>query len=119
MATCSGCAEAFCHNCLVQLAGQNYCGSCKVLALNGRTPCLERNMRQCEEARQAIKMAYFSIFCFGFVLGPLALGKGLGARKIIKNDPNLLGSGKAAAAIVIGSFVLIWWAARLFVQFAA
>lgn len=76
-------------------------------------------MRQCQEAREAIKMAYFSIFCFGFVLGPLALAKGIGARKIIKDDPTLLGSGKALAAIVIGSFVLVWWAARLFVQFTA
>ena len=30
---CVGCAEPFCANCLVELHGQKYCGSCKVMAV--------------------------------------------------------------------------------------
>jgi hypothetical protein len=118
-ATCTGCAEPFCKNCLVQLAGQNYCGSCKVLALNGRELSLESQMRHNNEAREAMKMAYIGIFCFGIILGPMAMGKGIGARKIIKNDPMLLGSGKAIGAVVIGAFVLVLWAIKLFAHMAA
>lgn len=106
VATCAGCAEPFCHNCLVQMGGQNYCGSCKVLALNGRVPTLENRMRPCTEAGEALKFALIGIFCVGFILGPMAIAKAVNAKKLMRDDPALLGSGKANAAIVVGIIVL-------------
>jgi hypothetical protein len=117
-ATCVGCAEPFCKNCLVQLAGQSYCGSCKVLALNGRVPTLENRLRPCKEAGDALKFAFIGLFCFGFILGPMAIGKAIGAKKLMRDDPTLLGSGKANAALIIGILALLVWVMNFASRFA-
>ena len=54
---CAGCAETFCGNCLLELDGNLYCGSCKVMALRGRTPMLESAMRPSPAAGEAMKIA--------------------------------------------------------------
>ena len=113
VATCAGCAEPFCQNCVVQVAGQNYCGSCKVLALNGRVPILENRLRPCKEAADALKFAFIGLLCFGFILGPMAIFKAIGAKRIMRDDPTLLGSGKSTAALVIGIFALVLWLVSL------
>ena len=108
---CAGCAEPFCGNCLVDIRGQKYCGSCKVLALQGSQPAVlaeEEGSIPCKEANEALTLAIISLFCFGIILGPLAISKAQKAKKMIALNPKLAGSGKATAAIIIGivSFIL-------------
>jgi hypothetical protein len=104
---CVGCAEPFCGNCLLELDGSLYCGSCKVLALRGRTPMLESGMSPSQAATQAMTIAMVGFFCFGIILGPVAIVKAIGARKEIRENVMLSGWGKANAALAIGIFVLI------------
>lgn len=106
---CSGCAEAFCPNCLVEMHGQKYCAACKVMAVRGQPVLAEEATIPCEEAGEALKYAIISLFCFGFILGPIAISKALKARKLINMDPRLTGSGKATAALVIGAVALAFW----------
>ena len=104
---CVGCAEAFCGNCLLELEGSLYCGSCKVMALRGRTPMLESAMTPNATANEAMKMAIIGFFCVGFVLGPVAIVKAVNARKEIQENIMLTGWGKANAALVLGIVVTL------------
>ena len=107
---CAGCAEAFCGDCLVEIQGQKYCGACKVMALKGPPPlAVEEPTIPCQEANEALKYAIIGLFCFGFILGPIAISKGLKAKRYIAEDPTLMGAGKATAAIVIGIVALVLW----------
>lgn len=103
---CAGCAESFCANCLVEMQGQKYCGACKVMALQGK-PAVEEAMLPCQEADEALKYAVIGLFCFGFILGPMAIMKANEAKKIMGLNPRLSGSGKATAATIIGWIGLI------------
>ena len=109
IARCAGCAEPFCSNCLVDIKGQKYCGSCKVLALQGKPPVAQVVTRTCKEAKDALIMAIVGLFCFGIILEPVALIKASKARKMMANDPTLGGSGMATAATVIGVIGLVLW----------
>src|SRR5687768_274498 len=79
---CAGCAEPFCQNCLVEIRGQKYCASCKVMAIDGppevdgRTPC--------DEAGQALKYAIIGLFCCGIIFSPMAISKASNARRAIQ-----------------------------------
>jgi len=107
---CAGCAETFCPNCLVEVQGQRYCGECKVMAVRDEPPPVpEDQIRECEEAGAALKYAIIGLFCFGIILGPIAISKALQAKKMIDADPTLGGSGKATAALWIGTIALILW----------
>ena len=57
---------------------------------------------ECPQATTALKYAIIGLFCFGFVLGPLAIKNALEAKKIIALSPGMTGDGKATAALVIG-----------------
>jgi hypothetical protein len=102
---CAGCAEPFCENCSLELNGQTYCGSCKVLALGNRQLAVESRMQMSTEAKSAMTSALIGMFCFGFILGPVAIGKAWGARKAIAADPSMLGWGRTTATIVIAIIV--------------
>ena len=116
---CAGCSEPFCSDCLVPVQGKRYCGECKVMALQGKAPPIpERQMRPCEEASEALKYAIIGIFCFGIILGPMAISKALKAKKQIEADPRLTGSGKATAALTIGVIDTIFWALGLLARFS-
>jgi hypothetical protein len=106
---CRGCAESFCSECLVEIQGQRYCGSCKVLALKGGAPVVEEAAIPCKEAKDALIYAIVGIFCFGIILEPIALIKASKARKMMKLNPRLTGSGKVTAATVIASVGLFLW----------
>jgi len=109
---CAGCAEPFCGNCLVEIGAQHYCSSCKVMAVSAaKLP--EEAMWPCDEANAALKYSLIGMFCFGFVLGPVGIVKAVKARKLIADDPRLLGWGKALAAIVIGALDVLWWILNL------
>jgi len=70
---------------------------------------LEQATEPCPEAAEALKYAIISIFCFGVILGPVAISKALKAKKLIAANPNLTGEGKANAAIIIGVVALVMW----------
>jgi hypothetical protein len=106
---CAGCAEAFCPDCLVEIQGQKYCGSCKTMALRGGPPVLEEATIPCKEANEALTYSIIGIFCFGIILEPIAITKALKAKKMIAMNPRLAGSGKATAAIIIGIVALVLW----------
>jgi hypothetical protein len=108
---CTGCAEPFCHECLVEVVGEKYCDSCKVLAVKAK-PVQEEAMVPCQEANQALILALVSAtvglcFCFGVFLGPITIVRGAQAWKLISEDRRLLGSGKATAAIILGAVTFI------------
>jgi hypothetical protein len=104
---CAGCAEPFCENCLVEVRGQRYCNSCKIMAIDG--PPEVDGTTPCAEASEALKYAIISFFCCGLILGPMAVSKGLAARRAIQEDPNLTGAGKANVAIMLGVVALVLW----------
>jgi hypothetical protein len=107
---CAGCAEPFCAHCLVNVAGQQYCTDCKVLALRGKSiPAIAvvgEPTTPCKTASEALTYAIVAIialfFCLGFIFGPIAVYKAWKAKREIAEDPDLQGSGKAAAAMIIG-----------------
>ena len=106
---CAGCAEPFCGDCLVEVQGQKYCGSCKVMALRGQPVVVEEATIPCKEANEALTYAIVGIFCFGIILEPIALVKASKARKMLALNPRLLGSGKVTAATIIASIALVLW----------
>ena len=116
---CAGCAEPFCQDCLVDIHGQKYCGSCKVMALKGQAPVVEEASIPCKEANEALTYAIVGIFCFGIILEPIALSKAAKAKKMIDMNPRLLGSGKVTAARIIASIALVLWIISLVYRFAA
>lgn len=98
---CAGCAESFCPNCLVEMAGVKYCGSCKTLALRGRPIQIEAALVLCKEADAALTWSIAGIFLFPLILELVAISKALTAKKLIADNPRLMGSGKANAVLII------------------
>lgn len=115
---CAGCAEPFCANDLVTVKGRPYCSSCKVIALEGQTPVFEQVTQPCKEADEALKYAIIGLFCFGIILEPIAISKALTAKKMMAANPNLTGSGKATAALVIGIIGLTLWVLGMIMRFS-
>jgi hypothetical protein len=117
---CSGCAEPFCPNCLVEIQGQKYCSACKTMALRGGAPQVaEEATLPCKEAGEALKYAIIGIFCFGIILEPVAISKALKAKKMIQLNPRLTGSGKCTAALIIASIALLLWVLGIIARVAA
>jgi hypothetical protein len=100
------------------MQGKQYCGSCKVMAVQGQ-PVIEEATLPCKEASNALTYAIVGIFCFGIILGPIAIVKALKAKKILETNPQLTGSGKATAALIIGIVVVILCVIGLIARFAA
>ncbi len=111
---CAACAEEFCHNCLVEIQGQKYCGACKGIALQGKLPeaavaAAPVAMTRCKTAKDALTYSLVGIILFGIILEPIAFFKALKAKREIAADPSLSGSGQATAALIISSvFAVIW-----------
>ena len=100
---CSACAEPFCDSCLVTVKGQKYCAECKNSAIKGDAVAANQGPAGvCEEAGEALKYAIIGLFCFGIILGPVAISKSLKAKRMISENPRLEGAGKATAALIIG-----------------
>jgi hypothetical protein len=116
---CSGCAEPFCSDCLVEIQGQKYCGSCKTMALRGAPPIAEEATIPCKEANEALTYSIVGIFCCGIILQPIAISKALKAKKMIAMNPRLTGSGKATAGLIIGIVGLVLWILGMIVRLAA
>ena len=117
-AACAGCAESYCANCLVNVRGARYCASCKGMAISGPGPAPypAGEVPPCPEANEALRYALFGLFCIGIILEPIAISKGLAARRKIAANPGMAGGGKAIAAIVIGSIVMALWVIGILVR---
>ena len=115
---CAGCAEPFCQNCLVEVLGQWYCGSCKTMALQNQPIGYEAATIPCKEADEALKYAIIGIFCFGIILEPMALVKASKAKKMIALNPRLSGSGKVTATYIIASIALVLWVLGMIARFS-
>ncbi|MEI8196915.1 MAG: hypothetical protein WCI73_13525, partial [Phycisphaerae bacterium] len=79
---CAGCAEEFCHNCLVDIQGQKYCGACKVLTLQGKVPTAAAAVQEagtipCPLAQEALTYSLVGLVCVGFILEPIAIYKAI------------------------------------------
>ena len=70
-----------------------------------------------KEAKDALTYSLVGIFCFGFILGPIAIAKGLKALKIIKSEPGTPGKGRAQAGIIIGVLELLLYIAGFITRF--
>jgi hypothetical protein len=60
-----------------------------------------------KEATEALWCGIIGIFCFGFILGGVAIYKGVQARRTIIENPMLTGEGIATTAIVLGVFDIV------------
>lgn len=115
VAACAGCAEPFCGNCLVTIKGKPYCKACKTMTL---APDVGPTA-DCVEAGEALKYAIIGIFCFGVILGPVAISKALQAKRMISANPQLTGQGKATAALIIGVIDLVLWVLGIIARVSA
>jgi hypothetical protein len=79
-------------------------------------PVVEEATIPCKEAGEALTYAIVGIFCFGIIMEPIAISKALKAKKMIEMNPQLTGSGKATAALVIAIIALILWVLGMFAR---
>ncbi len=86
------------------------------MAVKGSPAIAEEATMPCKEASEALIYAIIGLFCFGIILGPMAIVKASKAKKMIAMNPRLTGSGKATAAMVIGIIGLVLWALSLLVR---
>lgn len=118
--TCAACAEPFCNTCLVPVKGAKYCAECKTSAIKGDAVAANQGPAGvCDEANEALKYALIGIVCFGIILEPIAIAKALKAKKMIRENPRLEGSGKATAALIIGITALGLWVLSIIARIAA
>ena len=84
----------------------------------GYAPQVYADPGECALARQALIMSIIGLFCFGVVLGPMAISKAKSAKMIIAGTPGMRGEGMATAALILGTFDLVLWAVGLCLRFA-
>ncbi len=84
----------------------------------GYAPQVMVDPGECGLARQALIYSIVGLFCFGIVLGPLAISKAKSARMIIAGTPGMRGEGMATAAFIIGLFDVALWVVGLVARFA-
>lgn len=90
------------------------------MAFQGSSPRLpDEAMIASEQASESLKYALVSLVCLGMVFGPLAVARGMEARKAILADPALEGWGKANAGVAIGAVGFFFWLLGFVGKFAA
>lgn len=70
-------------------------------------------------ASEALTYAIIGLFCFGFILEPIALVKGHKALKQIDSEPGWEGRGSALAAVIIGWIVVGFYVLALLVMLSS
>lgn len=94
--TCSLCAESFCAECVDAPGAFATCRQCKAADARELEP---RDGAATAAASEALTWALVSIFCFGFILGPVAFVKAVKAKHLAEeNSWPSKGMGKATAA---------------------
>ena len=86
------------------------------MAMQGQPVLVEEATIPCKEANEALTYGIVGIFCFGFILGPIAVSKALKAKKMIAMNPRLAGSGKATAGLVLGILAFVFWIINIAVR---
>jgi hypothetical protein len=110
---CTGCAEPFCPNCLVEISGRRYCASCKVMAVEVNPALFEHGPTlSSQDARSALICAYVAfggLFCikYGLILGPVAIVLAIKAKTALRRNPQMKGDGMATAGLVMGILATI------------
>ncbi len=94
--------EMVCPTC-GDIISNAYCFRCRNLSPSDYTG----PKQTLPEAKDALKYAIIGIFCFGFILGPMAIVKGTSAKKKLSMDPRYEGEGMATAAQIIGGIVCL------------
>jgi hypothetical protein len=101
---CDQCRRPFCANCLVELQGRQICGACKETVLRDMQ---RRGTTADRDGHDAMVMSIVGILCFGLILEPMALYKGIKALQRHNQDPSLPDRWKAITAISIASVALL------------
>ncbi|HEY1956513.1 MAG TPA: DUF4190 domain-containing protein [Polyangiaceae bacterium] len=84
----------------------------------GYAPQVMVDPGECALARQALIYSIIGLFCFGIVLGPLAISKARSAKMILAVTPGMRGEGMATAALILGIFDLALWVVGLVLRIA-
>ncbi len=101
-ARCTGCAEALCPDCHVEVAGAAYCKACKSMAVK-RPPVIPARMETCSQARTGMWIGLLGVVLFTHICGVVAMILGFKALGEIGRNPRMCGGGMALAAIGIGA----------------
>lgn len=106
--------------------GENFCSSCGDIVRGYCFRCRYPHPQAytgpkhtLPEANDALKYAIIGLFCFGFVLGPMAVVKGTSAKKQIAADPRYDGEGVATAAQIIGGIEVALYVLYILVAIVA
>ena len=78
------------------------------MAVKGPPPEVD-GIESSEAAGKALMYSIIGIFCFGIVLGPIAMSKAIQAKREIREDPRLGGLAKANIGLLLGAAVVILW----------
>lgn len=90
--TCGDVTSGYCFRCGNRSAG------------NAFYPVIRETAK---EATEALWCGIIGLFCFGIILGPVAIYKGIQARKVITENPMLTGDGLATAGIALGALAIV------------
>jgi len=103
---CVNCGRMVCSECRAMLGGKIYCKPCAGEAFAAR-PTLP--VEQAGGAIASLVCAIIGYFFLGIVLGPIAIALATGARRRIRENPELGGNGIAIAGLVIGIVDTVLW----------
>lgn len=78
---------------------------------------MEEGNLPCEAAGKALTYSIIGFFCFGIVLGPMAIAKAVEARRQIHEEPSLGGLAKANVGMMLGIMVFFFWAIGMIMKF--
>lgn len=74
---------------------------------------------ECDEAKTALILGIIGVFCFGVILGPIAIYEGVKARRLIRQNPQLTGKTMATAGLVLGIITTAFWVLGILLQIIA
>jgi len=78
------------------------------MAVKGSPPEVD-GIETSEAAGKALTYSIVGIFCFGIILGPMAIAKAIEAKKEIREDPRLGGLAKANVGLLLGAAEIVLW----------
>lgn len=102
--------------------GESYCATCGDIVSGVCFRCRQvvtdveytGEKKTAPEAKEALRLAIIGMFCFGVILGPIAIVKATSAKRTIAMDPRLGGEGIATAAQILGVVELVLFALYIF-----
>ena len=101
--------ESFCPTCGDIVSG--VCFRCRQPIVGGEYSGVKETA---PEAKEALRFAIIGLFCFGIILGPLAIARAASAKRTIAADPRYDGEGIATAAQILGGIEVGLFALYIF-----